>query len=140
MLKHLLIVYHSKTGNTEALARAAYEGATDELIEAVDVRMLRTHDAGPEDLLWADALLQVKLSALRVETTSVFDFAIGTGQDDFIVPELTAVTAENYSVAGKYDRNISDRFFWYAAVGWLILYGFYDQVMHVMWHQPLLLG
>lgn len=68
---------------------------------------------------WTDALLQVKLNALRVETTSVFDFAIGTGQDDFIVPELTAVTAENYSVAGKYDRNISDRFFWYAAVGWL---------------------
>ena len=28
----------------------------------------------------------------------------------------------------------------YAAVGWLVLYGFYDQVMHVMWHQPLLLG
>ena len=68
---------------------------------------------------WTDALLQVKLSALRVETTSDLDFAIGTGQDDFTVPELTAVTAENYSAAGKYDRNISDRFFWYVAGGWL---------------------
>ena len=57
MPKHLLIVYHSKTGNTEALARAAYAGATDELIEAVDVHLLRAQDAGPEDLLWADALL-----------------------------------------------------------------------------------
>jgi len=28
----------------------------------------------------------------------------------------------------------------YTAGGWLILYGFYDQVMHVMWHQPLLPG
>jgi flavodoxin len=57
MPKHLLIVYHSKTGNTQALARAAHAGATDDLIEAVDVRLLRAHDAGPADLLWADALL-----------------------------------------------------------------------------------
>lgn len=28
----------------------------------------------------------------------------------------------------------------YAIVGWLVLYGFYDQIMHVLWHQPLLLG
>ena len=51
MPNHLLIVYHSKTGNTEALAQAAYVGATDDLIEAVDVRLLRAHDAGPADLL-----------------------------------------------------------------------------------------
>ena len=57
MPKHLLIVYHSKTGNTHALAQAAHEGATDDLIEAVDVRLLRAHDAGAADLLWADALL-----------------------------------------------------------------------------------
>ena len=28
----------------------------------------------------------------------------------------------------------------YAIVGWLVLYGFYDQIMNVLWHQPLLLG
>jgi putative tricarboxylic transport membrane protein len=26
----------------------------------------------------------------------------------------------------------------YAAAGWVILFGFYDQVMHIMWHVPLL--
>ena len=26
----------------------------------------------------------------------------------------------------------------YAAAGWIILYGFYDQIMHIMWHAPLL--
>ncbi len=57
MSKHLLIVYHSKTGNTQTLAEAAQDGATDELIETVEVRMLRAADAGPDDLLWADALL-----------------------------------------------------------------------------------
>jgi putative tricarboxylic transport membrane protein len=28
----------------------------------------------------------------------------------------------------------------YAIVGWLILYGFYDQIMNVLWHQPVLFG
>ncbi len=68
---------------------------------------------------WAEALLQIKLSALRVETTSELDFAIGTGQNDFTVPEITAVSAENYAISGKYDRNISDRLFWYVAGSWL---------------------
>ena len=26
----------------------------------------------------------------------------------------------------------------YAAAGWVVLFGFYDQVMHIMWHVPLL--
>ena len=36
---------------------------------------------------------------------------------------------------GKYDWKIS---FAYAAVGWIILVGFYDRVMHLFWHRPLL--
>ena len=28
----------------------------------------------------------------------------------------------------------------YAAVGWLFLYGFYDQVLHIFWHPSLLFG
>src|SRR5207245_928141 len=30
----------------------------------------------------------------------------------------SALTAENYFVNGRYDRKISDRFFWYAGAGW----------------------
>ena len=56
-MKHLLIVYHSQTGNTRRLADAVYKGATHELLEAVEVRYLRAAQAGPEDLLWADGLL-----------------------------------------------------------------------------------
>ena len=26
----------------------------------------------------------------------------------------------------------------YAAAGWVVLFGLYDQVMHIMWHVPLL--
>jgi len=56
-MKHLLIVYHTQTGNTGALAEAALAGATDALIEAVTVRCLRAADAGAAELLWADGLL-----------------------------------------------------------------------------------
>ncbi|MCZ6869796.1 MAG: NAD(P)H-dependent oxidoreductase [Gammaproteobacteria bacterium] len=55
--KHLLIVWHSKNGHTESMANAVLKGATHPDIEAVDVRCLRTWDAGPDDLLWAHGLL-----------------------------------------------------------------------------------
>ncbi len=59
-MKHLLIIYHSKTGNTEALAQAVRKGAEHEDIAEIGeltVRSLHAHSAGPEDLLWADGLL-----------------------------------------------------------------------------------
>lgn len=55
--RHLLIVYHTQTGNTRRLAEAALKGATNELLEAVEVRYLMAAEAGPRDLLWADGLL-----------------------------------------------------------------------------------
>jgi multimeric flavodoxin WrbA len=56
-LKHLLIVFHSQTGNTRALAAAALRGAAGTDIEGVETRLLAARDAGVRDLLWADALL-----------------------------------------------------------------------------------
>ena len=56
-MKHLLIVFHSKTGNTHQLAEAVIAGATCDDVRDVEVRVLRAPDAGSEDLLWADALL-----------------------------------------------------------------------------------
>ncbi len=56
-MKHLLIVYHTKTGNTGRLARAALEGATGEDAGGVEVRLLTARDAGPRDLLWTHGLL-----------------------------------------------------------------------------------
>ena len=55
--KHLLIVYHTQSGNTGRMADAAYAGATDEMVENIEVKLVRAKDAGPEDLLWAHGLL-----------------------------------------------------------------------------------
>ena len=56
-MKHLLIVFHSQSGNTEKMAKAIVRGANAEEIDAVEVRMLQAFEAGVEDLLWADALI-----------------------------------------------------------------------------------
>ena len=55
ILKTLLIVYHSLTGGTEQLARAAAQGAGAEA--GVRVRLLTAPHAGPDDVLAADAYL-----------------------------------------------------------------------------------
>lgn len=54
-MKTLLIVFHSMTGGTAQMAAAAAEGAAGEA--AVRVRLLRAPEAGPDDLLAADAYL-----------------------------------------------------------------------------------
>jgi multimeric flavodoxin WrbA len=56
-LKHLLIVFHSKTGHTEQMAHAVLIGAQHEDIDGVDVRFLTATEATPGDLLWTDGLL-----------------------------------------------------------------------------------
>lgn len=54
--KTLLIVYHSMTGGTRQMAQAAAEGACRAAPE-VQVRLLHASEAGPADLLAADAYL-----------------------------------------------------------------------------------
>ena len=56
-MKHLLIVFHSKTGNTQMMTDAVIRGATSHEVTNVEVRVRKAADAGPDDLLWADALL-----------------------------------------------------------------------------------
>jgi multimeric flavodoxin WrbA len=55
MKKTLLIVYHTRGVKTTQLAEAVARGAASE--PAVRVRVLRCADAGPQDVLEADALV-----------------------------------------------------------------------------------
>lgn len=52
-MKTLLIVYHSMTGGTGQMARAACAGAKAEATD-VQVRLLHARDTGPPDVLGAD--------------------------------------------------------------------------------------
>lgn len=56
-MKSLLIVYHSQSGASAKLARAAWRGAC--LEEGVQVAVRRAWDAGTEQLVRADGILLV---------------------------------------------------------------------------------
>jgi multimeric flavodoxin WrbA len=70
-MKKLLIVWHSMTGGSEALARAAAAGATD-----ADVRLLYAEGAQANDLSTADGYLFVfpeNLAAISGVMKAFFD-------------------------------------------------------------------
>lgn len=54
-MKHLLLVYSSQSGHTEAMARAVCEGVRS--VDEIELRCLKAFDAGLDDLLWANGLL-----------------------------------------------------------------------------------
>lgn len=69
---------------------------------------------------WARSLFTLRAGGTRVETTTLVDeFAVGT-VDDFSVVTIDEeqTTAENYFLDGRYDRKITEAFFWYAGAGW----------------------
>lgn len=52
-MTRLLILYHSRTGGTAAMAQAAREAAADE----AETVLLKAEEAGPDDLLAADGYI-----------------------------------------------------------------------------------
>ncbi len=56
MNKHLLIVYHSKTGKNGAMAEAVKQGASHPGFE-VDYRFKTAASGDKHDLLWADGII-----------------------------------------------------------------------------------
>lgn len=56
-VKHLLIVYHSQTGNTETMAQAVIRGASVREIDNVEVRTRSPLEADVEDVTWADGII-----------------------------------------------------------------------------------
>ncbi|MEQ9506199.1 MAG: flavodoxin family protein [Hyphomonas sp.] len=71
-MKQLLIIWHSRTGGSEAMARAAFEGAKGE----GEARILRASEAQAEDVLAAAGYLFAgpeNLAALSGEMKEFFD-------------------------------------------------------------------
>ncbi len=68
---------------------------------------------------WSNALFALKAGGIRSESTVFTRFAVGS-LGNFVTreEEKTEKTAENYYINGKYNRNISEIFFWFAGGGW----------------------
>jgi multimeric flavodoxin WrbA len=56
-VKHLLVVYHSRSGGTRAMAEAVLAGATDPAVEGVEVRARSPFEADVADVAWADGVI-----------------------------------------------------------------------------------
>ena len=54
-MKHLLIIYHTQSGNTAQMAAAVMRGCETET--GVESRLRQAFDADLDDLLWADGVL-----------------------------------------------------------------------------------
>lgn len=63
--------------------------------------------------------LELAAGGLRVETTTTSRFAVGNpGAFEIVERSTTETTAENYHLKGRYDRQISERLFWFLGAGW----------------------
>ena len=73
--KHLLIVAHNPSPNTQKLVDATLAGARHEDVEGVEIRYLPPLQATPDDVLWADAII--------LGTTENFGYMSGALKDFF---------------------------------------------------------
>ena len=71
-MKTLLIVYHTMTGGSGQMAEAARAGAATEA--GVEVRLLRAHEAGGDDVLAADGYVFVTPENLASMSGMMKDF------------------------------------------------------------------
>lgn len=90
-MKTLLIVYHSMTGGTEQMSRAAAQGAAEET--SVSVRRLRAVDTGPDDVLAADAYVFATPENLASMSGLMKDFF-----DRCYYPALERIDGRPYAV------------------------------------------
>ena len=74
-VKHLLIVAHNPSPNTQKLVDATLRGAMHEDIEAVEVKHIPPLQAVADDVLWADAII--------LGTTENFGYMSGALKDFF---------------------------------------------------------
>jgi multimeric flavodoxin WrbA len=72
--KQLLVVAHAPSPNTRRMLDAVLEGARHEDIEAVETRHLPPLEAGPEDVLKADAIILGTTENLGYMSGALKDF------------------------------------------------------------------
>jgi putative salt-induced outer membrane protein YdiY len=68
---------------------------------------------------WDDSSFELKAAAIRAENTTITRTAVGSPASFFVIEDKdTALSAESYLLAGRFDRKVSERFFWFAGAGW----------------------
>ena len=73
-VRHLLVVFHSRTGSTQTLCDAAVAGATGAGDDAVALRVLGAFTVEPDDVLWAHGILLVTPANFGYMSGAMKDF------------------------------------------------------------------
>ncbi|MFQ5524644.1 MAG: DUF481 domain-containing protein [Thermoanaerobaculia bacterium] len=96
--------------DTAELALFASEGNAE--VQTISLRNTATRR-------WQGASLEIAAGAVRAETTTTSRVAVGTASD-FVIRESSEsmLTAENYFLRSRYDRELSKKLFWFAGLGW----------------------
>jgi len=70
--------------------------------------------------VWERRSFELRLEGLRVLSEETTSWAVGSGQDDFVLSEVseTQTQAEKYLASGRYDHKVTDGFFWFGGAGW----------------------
>ena len=82
-----------------------------------------------------NALFSLNAGGISVDTTVITRFATRSGDNvTFGEDKVSELTAENYYLNGRYDRDITDKFFWYTGLGWERneFAGFTDRIVGVV--------
>lgn len=74
-MKKLLIVSHTPSANTQALTDAVVEGATNQDISGVELKVTRPLETDPDQVLWASGII--------LGTTENFGYMSGAMKDFF---------------------------------------------------------
>ncbi len=72
--RHLLVVFHSRTGSTQILCDAAVKAAHEAAGDEVTIRVLGAFVAGPDDVLWAHGILLVTPANFGYMSGAMKDF------------------------------------------------------------------
>ena len=99
--RHLLVVFHSRTGSTQTLCDDAVKAARDAAGDEVTVRVLGAFAAGPDDVLWAHGILLV--------TPANFGYMSGAMKDFFervYHPCLEHTVGLSYALVVKGDTDV----------------------------------
>jgi hypothetical protein len=68
---------------------------------------------------WERSSFELNAGGIRVETTTVERFAVDVMGVPVLFEKTTEeITAENYYLNGRFNRKLTERFFWYAGAGW----------------------
>jgi len=99
--RHLLVVWHSRTGSTGRLRDAAVGGAVTGAGDEVIVRVVAAFEAGPDDVLWAHGIL--------LATPANFGYMSGALKDFFervYHPCLGQTDGLPYAIVAKGDTDV----------------------------------